>query len=458
MATAKNWRKGFSAEQQFQRARPEYSNEFLNNPHKGTTTFQRFNGDPLYKEGWNDAEGPLVFPKPPRSLHNKNYPDTSMSYCRWLWSVLEPEKGKIRFDIIDGALRAAAERGQTLQLRTQPYIGDDAPEWFKQTGAKFYQQGDRPHPDHNDPLYIKHWGDHLRALGERYDGHPNLESFDIAYGGPCGEMGGNATCPTATRLVDIYVQAFQETQLVSMCGTAGAAYASKLKGRKIGWRGDCYGDMRWEAAGQLPPNQRWNHTFDEYPKTTVEDGNVDTWKIAPVTFETCWTVPYWHKQGWDIDYIIEQGYKYHISVFMPKSNGYPAEWMARLDEFNKRIGYRFHLMQMLLPLEAKPGAKIDAQVLIDNKGIAPIYRPYKMALRFVQGKAEHIVTFNQDIRTWLPDLHWFKESITFPRGLKKGTAEVYAGIVNAKNVPVVKFATKPVAKDGWLRLTFMDVV
>ena len=42
------WRKGFSANQTIQRVRPRESKECILNPHKGTATFQRFNGDPLY--------------------------------------------------------------------------------------------------------------------------------------------------------------------------------------------------------------------------------------------------------------------------------------------------------------------------------------------------------------------------------------------------------------------------
>ena len=39
------WRKGYSADQTIQRVRPRESFAYLGNPHKGTTTFQRFNGD-----------------------------------------------------------------------------------------------------------------------------------------------------------------------------------------------------------------------------------------------------------------------------------------------------------------------------------------------------------------------------------------------------------------------------
>jgi hypothetical protein len=198
--------------------------------------------------------------------------------------------------------------------------------------------------------------------------------------------------------------------------------------------------------------------FDEYPKAVETSGVKEAWKTAPVTFETCWMVPYWYKQGWDIDFIIEQGYKYHVSVFMPKSNAFPRAWMGKLMEFNKRIGYRFHIHQVLLPLEARPGAAVPLEAVIDNRGIAPIYRPYKMALRFSQGKRQHVVALPQDIRQWLVDLNFFRQEIVLPRGLKRGVAEISTAIVNDDHQPVVKFASKGLGKDGWTKLTHMDVL
>ena len=57
--------------------------------------------------------------------------------------------------------------------------------------------------------------DTIRMLGARYDGHPDLESFDIAYGGSCGETGGNSTPETAHALVDVFLASFRKTPLLS---------------------------------------------------------------------------------------------------------------------------------------------------------------------------------------------------------------------------------------------------
>ncbi|MFH1708635.1 MAG: DUF4832 domain-containing protein [Planctomycetota bacterium] len=132
--------------------------------------------------------------------------------------------------------------------------------------------------------------------------------------------------------------------------------------------------------------------------------------------------------------------------------------MNRLLEFNKRIGYRFFIHNLLLPLESKPGGRIEVKVTVDNKGIAPIYHPYKFAFRFVQGGRTAVVPFNVDIRTWMPDYSYFTEAITVPRTLKRGVAELACGIVDDRGKPVVRFAQKPVTADGWHPMTRMDIL
>ena len=87
------WRDAFHKDEVLQRVRPQESQDYLPNPHRGTTTFQRFNGDDLYPGlHWDDSKGPLEFPPfsgDPLSLHNPKYPDTTLSYCRWLWSIID---------------------------------------------------------------------------------------------------------------------------------------------------------------------------------------------------------------------------------------------------------------------------------------------------------------------------------------------------------------------------------
>lgn len=469
---SERWRSGFGPDEVVQRVRPREDKGYIRNPHRGTTTFQRFNGDALYPGlTWDDRKGPEEFKAFDGNLSNPNYPHTTVSYCRWLWSVLEPEKGKFRWDIIDGALKAGRERGQTVQMRIQPYIGDSMPKWYWETGAKAQPRGPTRaadpvwgapdpsrEPEHNDPKYLKHFGDIIRAFAQRYDGHPDLESFDIAYGGGCGETGGNATPATAAKLADVYVKSFKKTHLISMLGTPGCAHTARHK--HVAWRADCLGDMHTEGMGVVPDGLNWQHMHDAYPRAVYECGVTDTWKTAPITLETCWTVGYWVKQGWDLDFILEQALKYHTTIFMPKSSFIPDEVRDKIDAFDRKLGYRFVLRQVNLPLEAKPGAKIPYYIWIENIGVAPLYRDYQLTLRFRQGKTSALVPLKADLRKWFTGDAILIDQATFPKALKRGEVDVDIGIIDPANANTARvlFAIEPRLEDRWHPLTKMDVV
>jgi hypothetical protein len=479
------WRDRFGPKEVVQRVRPVESHDYLHNPHRGTTTFQRFQGEELYPtSAWSDTHGPVEFPKPGKIKDNVKFiPRTTLTYCRWPWKWLQPEKEKFNWALIDNTLKAAHQSGQTAQIRFQPYTSRwdtvknplnakrfppissvNVPDWYWDTGAPWVEHGTHyalNEPDSNHPLYLKHFGDFIRAFAARYDGHPDLESLDMAYAGMWGESGGNSTPETACKLTDVYLESFKKTQLLSMLGTPGCRHASALSqknGRAIGWRADCFGDLKKPEVKEVPADLCYNHTFDSYPKSIVVSGVKDAWKTAPVTMETCGTVASWVLAGYDIDTIIAHARNYHMSIFMPKNVFFPEKAREKLIAFDRIIGYRFALRQMLLPLEAKRGSEIHVETFIDNVGIAPIYRPYKLALRFKQGKTCTVVPFKEDIRTWLPGHSWFAEMMRVPKSAQRGELKIALGIIDETNTPRVNFAIEGKTDEGWHPLTSIDVV
>jgi len=464
MLEYEQWKNGFAATEKIQRVRPARFEGYLDNPHRGTTTFQRFEGDALQADhSWHDDRGPVQFNPPPakKPAPVANYPTTRVAYCRWPWSVLEPARGEIRFDLIHSALKTAAAHDQSLQIRFEPFVMDDIPKWYVETGAGLLPGNPGPEIDSNDPRYIEHWTRFVRALGAEFNAHPNLDSVDVAYAGRYGEMGGNATLESARKLVDAYVETFPDTFLLGMIGAAGCAYAASLPTRNFGWRGDGFLDVKFRAPGIVPDGLVWHHMFDEYPRHLIEQNLRDRWQHAPVSLEPYHTV--WHllkAEGFshDIAWQLDQCLKYHPSTFMAKSVEIPEPWMDVYQKFDLRLGYRFHLHQMTLPLSVSPGQQIEAAITIDNRGVAPIYRPYKFALRFVQNGRESIVKFNADIRRWLPDFSFEKEMLSLPESLQPGKARVDGAIVDEGGNPRVKLAIAETDAKGWHPLTFVNVV
>ena len=144
---------------------------------------------------------------------------------------------------------------------------------------------------------------------------------------------------------------------------------------------------------------------------------------------------------------------------MPKSCAIPDAWADKIAEFNRHIGYRFVLRQLMLPLDLKAGKRFPLSVFIDNVGCAPIYRPYRFAYRFRQGGKEEVVHSKQDIRTWMPDHTCFSERVTAPAWLKPGGAKLDVGIVDPEtDRPRVKLAIEGMREDGWHPMALVDVV
>ena len=86
----------------------------------------------------------------------------------------------------------------------------------------------------------------IRAFGKRYDGHPDLESVDLAIVGAWGEGAGADKLSDKTRaaLVDAYLEAFSKTPLVMLL-TDEKTNKYALSKKDVGWRVDCLGAVSY---------------------------------------------------------------------------------------------------------------------------------------------------------------------------------------------------------------------
>jgi len=230
--------------------RPQEIDDVLVNPGIGFMTFQRFNGDPL-NTGLTWTEGyPIEYRESKKTGPVENFPMTSIAYWRIYWRFLEPEKGKYRWDMIDKALDTAHAHGQSLMLRVAPYgtgEDNDVPDWYRATVGPEPAKKRRIRKwrtDPENPLYAASFGRFIRALGARYDGHPDLESVDLSIVGAWGEGAGSKLLSPATRKahVDSYVESFRKTPLLMLL-TDPKTNSYGLSKRDVGWRVDCLGDM-----------------------------------------------------------------------------------------------------------------------------------------------------------------------------------------------------------------------
>ncbi len=453
--------------------RPRETDDVLNNPGIGFTTFQRFNGDTLTtlnnKMGWTEGH-PIVYQQFKRNLTNKQHPQTSIAYWRVYWKHLEPEKGKYRWELIDQALTTADERGQTLMLRVAPYgsvhddsgegsANDDVPTWYREMVGKnkkwkYNNSVNRWLVDAEDPRYIEYFGGFIKELGKRYDGHPVLEAVDLSIVGAWGEGGGSSLLTQKTRegLVNSYTDYFKKTPLIILLTDEKTnKYANSRA--NVGWRVDCIGDLGFWAKEQ----NGWTHMYDYYPQSIINCAVQDNWKKAPISLEICGTLYWWKdKEGYgkeDVKYIFDQTLKWHISSFNAKSSPIPPEWEPMVNEWLKKMGYRFVLRKFSCPEIAKRNSKLPFETWWENKGVAPCYKHFPLAIRLKNNKDSITFLTDADIREWLPGDNLYDNSVFIPKNFSPGFYEVQIGIVDRlTGKPKIQLAIEGKDAEGWYDL------
>jgi hypothetical protein len=438
--------------------RPEVISDVLVNPGIGFMTFQRFNGDAL-NEGTGWTEGfPIEYQPFSGKLETPGHPMTSLAYFRIYWKYLEPVEGEYRWDLIDKALQTAGERGQTLLFRLAPYgtksakADNDIPQWYR---ARMGEEKDLPHgwrTNAEDPRYVEYFTRMIAALGTRFNGHPLLESVDLSIIGPWGEGAGSKELSQRTRegLVDGYIDAFPDTHLI-MLVTDPLTNGYGLSRRAVGWRVDCLGDM-----GGF--NKFWNHMFDYYPQSIIECGMKDAWQKAPVSLEVCWVMQHWRNEGWDVDYMIDQSLKWHISSFNAKSSAVPEEWKPHVDRWLKRMGYRLALRKLTYPPTVRAGGSLDFTTWWENLGVAPPYHRFRFAFRLKGDGHSVVLPTEADLRTWLPGDNLHNGSVTVPLEASRGEYQLQVAILGVEGEePKVRMAIAGREADGWYSMGVIGV-
>jgi len=427
--------------------RPVETHDVLINPGMGIQTFQRYNGDALNAGVKWSEEGPVQLLVPPPT--KPEFPASMVAYCRWHWATLEPEQGKVKWEIIDLALDEARRHGQRLAIRLMPYDPKHPlPEWYRNSGARranndSSKDGKIWQPDFSDPLYFKDWSAIVNEAGKRYDGHPDLDSVDISTVGYWGEGWSDYMPEFAVqrKLIDVYLKAFRKTPLLMNFDDPEALQYGTSHG--AGWRFDCLGDMR----------KRWAAMLDSYPEQIARTGIQKVWENAPVSMETCGVPGSWFRDGYDVNYILSEALRWHVSTLNVKSSAIPAAWKNDFDDFERKMGYRFALRRAEWQEEVHAGQPTGLTTWWVNEGVAPIYRSFVLAFRFSSPDHSEVVRTDADVRKWLPGDAVFEDPLFVPEDLPAGNYEFSVALLDPITLrPGIRLAIGGGGTDGWYRL------
>jgi hypothetical protein len=162
---------------------------------------------------------------------------------------------------------------------------------------------------------------------------------------------------------------------------------------------------------------------------------------------------HWKDMGWDVDYIIDESLKWHISSFNGKSSAVPKEWWPQVNRWLKKMGYRLVLRKFTYPATVKPGGKLDFASWWENKGVAPCYHPFRLALRLKSGERRIVLPTTADIRTWLPGDNLCDGGVVLPSDIPPGQYDLAIAILDQPCYqPRVKLAIADADVEGWYRM------
>jgi hypothetical protein len=386
-------------------------------------------------------------------LGNERYPISGVIQKRWYWDKLEPEEGKIDFSMIDHVLAKAAKNRQQLNFRVMcQNVKMRIPKWAMEQGIK--------QPYYDNPVFLELQAKLIKALADRYDHNPNLAYVDIGTVGEWGEwhtttnniasQKTNIEMPShenCVKIIDMYLQNFRKKPLLMLIGGAKKNVLHYAVKNGAGWRADCWGDM---------DKEKWNLMKGGYPKMLSSGHAYDAWKRGPVALETCWTMSHWYKRGWDIDYILSWALERHATEVNNGDEAIPEKWWPKVQEFEKKLGYRFVLKQLRYPAAVKTGDTMHYAMQWENKGVAPIYQRCPLVFRFRSAndaKRAWTVKTDEDIAKWMPGLSTSQGKITIPHDIPRGKYEVDIGIVKPGTKKAwIKLAIAGKTSDNWYRL------
>lgn len=422
----------------------------------------------------NPAEDRSIFGNPGIGWQSNNRIQSSgigsagypirVAYFKYYWKELEPNDGEYDFSKIEQDIFYARAAGQQVAFRVM--VVDErtsAPNWLKKLNVpgytyRYYGDGNPNQlpdvwtPDlENSVFQQKHFA-FIRALGEAYDGHPDIDSVDIGTVGlwaewHFGEVTPSVPMPTnATmrKIVDEHFNAFPNTPLIAQLTDVASLRYATSKG--AGYRGDCFGNMNYQMKSL-------------YPNNIVAAGAEDAWKNGPVIFESCWVMQTWANNNWDVSWILNEGlYTYHTSAFNNKNNPVPSGYQSDGNNFAKYMGYRYVIRSLSHIDRVSAGNSLALSVDWDNVGVAPAYKDYRFAVRLKDSNGNEVLrsVTSHSAKNWLPGSFETDTNIFIPANFSSGQYSIELGVVRDSE-PVLRLAIQGGTGELWYPLSSVQV-
>jgi hypothetical protein len=440
---------------------PTETDEFLSNPGMGWMT--------MWKPASSDGNVPSGV-------------TSSTYYFREYWEIIHTGDDQYEWWKIDNEIEKAMASGQQLMINIAP-SGDchSSPEWIKNddrfTGYS-YQYKDTGCvewvADLDDPDVQNQISKFLTQMGNRYDQHPGVDSIEISFFGLWGEGHFWQACRTDRSgcdpddyvplpsqstlrwLADQHYANFPNTPIIGPIGCSIEKIITKYiyetygETRGAGIFFNCWGDYTDDSSG-------WNHMEDGYPTSLncMHSGsNWDSWKKGPRKLEPCGTMLNWPKE--DIPRALQWALDNHAGYIGNKHDPVPSGYHDDVRETLKRLGYRLVLKKVQHPDNVNSGQNLQVTLGFENKGVAPPYNDYYLAIQLRDSAGNPAQTFisEESIKFWLPvnEVGTITKTLYIPISsiISQGSYSLAVGITSPYDQkPKIKMAIQGRESSNW---------
>jgi len=137
----------------------------------------------------------------------------------------------------------------------------------------------------------------------------------------------------------------------------------------------------------------------------------------------------------------------------------PEKWDAKVEEWLKKMGYRFALRRFSYPEFVTSDRKLSFQSWWENNGVAPCYnKNFILAFRITNGTKSVVLVTDTGITSWLPGDQLFDGSIFIPYDVTAGKYDLQIGIVDKQShEPKINLAIEGRTPEGWYSLGEIEI-
>ena len=374
--------------------------------------------------------------------------ETKLQVATFPWNAIEESKGNYNWSNLEKNWGNIVATGKRVGFRVSAAIPGnkdhiDIPQYLVDEGVQLrsylIDNKEGLAPDWDDPKFLDAHRQFIKALGDRYDTDPRVAWIDIGSYGFWGEWhvwmndSLEATDQTKLTILEHYFDSFPTKPMV-------IAFDDDLATKTVTDRGH---GIRNDCLGTEDSNNWYETSVDRI------DPNLSNriWKTSIVTGEFCGS-NYGAVQGTTVRFDLNYNFikKHHWSWIGSAGgaiNPINDQHHADLNKLHKTLGYRYVLKDFIYENNIDAGSTLDFSIELDNKGVAPFYLKWPVAIYLIDPNSEYelFVEQNIDIRSWLPGINTAFGKIDIPDDLNQGIYEIRIGIIDPlTNLPGIKFA------------------